>query len=118
MSLATCDRSSQEAVAVRRRYAGIRITTNGKHLVGYGAEARSNEGVVLFSNTTSSQRDESLHPRCAEGKLDAFGQCEQARVVADADAAAQGPVITSSGGRQPNDGFRLRLGRGVRARIR
>lgn len=83
-------------MADRPRYPGIRITTKGNQLVGYYAEARITEGGVLYSNTTSSERDEYLHPAFADGKLDAFGEGELEGVVAAGEDAAQRGAITFS----------------------
>ena len=83
-------------MADRPGYPGIRITTNGHQLVGYYAEARITEGGVLSSNTTSSKRDEYLHPAFADGKLDAWGRSEPEGVVADGEDAAQGGATTFS----------------------
>lgn len=51
---------------------------------------------MLYSNTTSSKRDEYLHPAFADGKLDGFAKCESEGMVADGEEAAQRGAITFS----------------------
>jgi len=77
------------------RYPGIRITTNGNHLVSYHTEARITDGGVFYPITPSTEMGEDYQLSTAEGGLNVLGQAKLA-VEAEGEHAAQGGAIALS----------------------
>ncbi len=77
------------------RYLGIRITTNGNHLVAYHTEARITDGGVFYPITPSTERGEDYQLSCAEGALNILGQSKLA-IEAEGEHAAHGGAIALS----------------------
>lgn len=77
------------------KYPGIRITTDGNHLVSYLTEVRYTEGGVFFPITASTQMGEDYQLAYSQGKLNVFGQPKIA-IEAEGEHAAQGGAIAYS----------------------
>jgi pyruvate-ferredoxin/flavodoxin oxidoreductase len=76
-------------------YPGIRITTNGNHLVCYHTEARIADGGVFYPITPSTEMGEDFQLSTAEGRTGVFGWPALA-VEAEGEHAAQGGAIALS----------------------
>ena len=77
------------------RYLGIRITTNGNHLVSYHTEARITDGGVFYPITPSTEMGEDYQLFDAEGSLNVLGQSKLA-IETEGEHAAQGGAIALS----------------------
>lgn len=74
------------------RYLGIRITTNGNHLVSYHTEARITDGGVFYPITPSTEMGEDYQLFDAEGSLNVLGQSKLA-IETEGEHAAQGGAL-------------------------
>ena len=79
----------------RPPFPGVRITTNGNHLVSYHTEARITDGGVFYPITPSTEMGEDYQLSCAEGKLNVYGHSRIA-IQAEGEHAAQGGAIALS----------------------
>ena len=79
----------------RPPFPGVRITTNGNHLVCYHTEARITDGGVFYPITPSTEMGEDYQLSCAEGKLNVFGHARIA-IQAEGEHAAHGGAIALS----------------------
>ena len=61
-------------MAIKYRFPGIRITTNGNQLVSYHTEARITDGGIFYPITASTEMGELYQLAYAEGKLNVFGR--------------------------------------------
>ncbi len=82
-------------MSTQPRYPGIRITTNGNHLVSYHTEARIADGGVFYPITPSTEMGEDFQLSTAEGRTGVFGWPTLA-VEAEGEHAAQGGAIALS----------------------
>lgn len=82
-------------MAGKRRFPGIRVTTNGNQLVSYLTEARLADGGVFYPITPSTEMGEMYQQAFAEGKLNVFGQPKLA-IETEGEHAAQGGAIALS----------------------
>ncbi|MCB9837986.1 MAG: 2-oxoacid:acceptor oxidoreductase family protein [Phycisphaeraceae bacterium] len=79
----------------RPPFPGVRITTNGNHLVSYHTEARITDGGVFYPITPSTEMGEDYQLSCAEGRLNVFGRSRIA-IQAEGEHAAHGGAIALS----------------------
>ena len=86
------------------QYPGIRVTTDGNHLVSYLTEARYTEGGVFYPITASTQMGEDYQLAYSEGKLNVFGQAKIAIETEGEHAAQGGAIAYSVTGRRTVDG--------------
>ncbi len=77
------------------RFPGIRITTDGNHLVSYHTEARITDGGVFYPITPSTEMGEDYQLSFAEGNLNIFGESKVA-IETEGEHAAQGGAIALS----------------------
>ncbi len=82
-------------MGTRPPYPGIRITTNGNHLVSSHTEARLTDGGVFYPITPSTEMGEDYQASCAEGRLNVHGRSRLA-IEAEGEHAAQGGAIAMS----------------------
>lgn len=76
-------------------YPGIRVTTDGNHLVSSLTEVRYTEGGVFDPITASTQMGEDYQLAYSQGKLNVFGQ-PQIAIETEGEHAAQGGAIAYS----------------------
>jgi pyruvate-ferredoxin/flavodoxin oxidoreductase len=79
----------------RPKYPGIRVTTDGNHLVSYLTEVRYTDGGVFYPITASTQMGEDYQLAYSQGKLNVFGGAKIA-IEAEGEHAAQGGAIAYS----------------------
>lgn len=91
VALWTAERDSM----MKPKYPGIRITTNGNHLVSYHTEARITDGGVFYPITPSTEMGEDYQLSCAEGGLNVLGRLKLA-IEAEGEHAAHGGAIALS----------------------
>ncbi|MCP4783772.1 MAG: oxidoreductase [Fuerstiella sp.] len=77
------------------RYPGIRVVSNGNHLVAYHTEARVADAGIFYPITPSTEMGELFQLSFAEGKLNVFGRAKIA-IEAEGEHAAQGGAIAFS----------------------
>ena len=76
-------------------YPGIRVTTDGNHLVSSFTEVRYTDGGVFYPITASTQMGEDYQLAYSQGKLNVFGQPKIA-IETEGEHAAQGGAIAYS----------------------
>jgi pyruvate-ferredoxin/flavodoxin oxidoreductase len=82
-------------MSTKPKYPGIRVTTDGNHLVSYLTEARYTDGGVFYPITASTQMGEDYQLAYSQGKLNVFGQSKIA-IETEGEHAAQGGAIAYS----------------------
>jgi pyruvate-ferredoxin/flavodoxin oxidoreductase len=76
-------------------FPGIRVTTNGNHLVSDLTEVRLTDGGVFYPITPSTEMGEDYQLSVAQGRLNVFGRSRLA-VETEGEHAAQGGAIALS----------------------
>jgi pyruvate-ferredoxin/flavodoxin oxidoreductase len=84
-----------DLMSSKPKYPGIRVTTDGNHLVSYLTEVRYTEGGVFYPITSSTQMGEDYQLAFSEGKLNVYGRPRIA-IETEGEHAAQGGAIALS----------------------